>query len=123
MFGSDQHSFYAKARAFIAGNYHADNDEKLKVLVDSYADQHLVYSAPAEIEDMRRHAHKMGILTSIGMFGLNEFTRLSLRARKSFFLMSISDLQALHLERGLVGTGSDLRFPPAGQQPDQRARR
>ena len=82
MFGSDQHSFFAKARAFIAGRYNADNDEKLKILVDSYADQHYVYTAPNEIEDMRKHAHKMGILTSIGMFGLNEFTRLTRRARK-----------------------------------------
>jgi hypothetical protein len=82
MFGSDQQSLYAQARAIIAGSYHADNDEKLKVLVDNYADQHLVYSAPTEIEDMRKRAHKMGILTSMGLFGLNEFTRLTLRSRK-----------------------------------------
>ena len=65
-----------------------ENEERLKFLVDNYADQHLVYTAPEEIEDMRLRAKKFGYLTTLAAFSLNEFARLTWRSRKSRTLLN-----------------------------------
>lgn len=57
-FGSDQDTLFAKARAFMQFDNSKEVDAKLKTLVENYADQHLVYTAPQEIEDLRRNATK-----------------------------------------------------------------
>lgn len=46
MFGSDQQTLYARARAFVQSDNSLHIDEKLKTLVDYYVDQHAVYTAP-----------------------------------------------------------------------------
>ena len=84
-FGSDQQTLFAKARAFVQSDNSKEIDEKLKTLGAYYADQHLVYTAPQEVEDLRRSAIKKGMLFSFAAFGFNELARLSFRSRKSFF--------------------------------------
>jgi hypothetical protein len=51
--------------------------------MDDYSDQHFALTAPSEIEDMKWRANKLGMLSSLAIFGLNEFTRLTMRTRKS----------------------------------------
>ena len=82
MFGNNHQTFYSKAKAFIAGDISEENDYKLKVLNENYADQHLVFTAPEEIQDIRRSAQRTGLAISIAAFGLNEAARLTLRTRK-----------------------------------------
>jgi hypothetical protein len=86
MFGSDQQTLFARARAFVQSDNSRHIDEKLKTLVDYYVDQHAVYTAPEEVEDLRRNATRRGMLISFAAFGFNELARLSFRSRK--FLLS-----------------------------------
>ena len=103
-FGSDQQTLFAKARAFVQSDNSKEIDEKLKTLVDYYADQHLVYTAPQEIEDLRRSATKKGMLISFAAFSFNELARLSYRSRKLLFVSFCrSDVQAVPVERPSVG--------------------
>ena len=49
LYGNNSQTFYDKAKQFIIGDLSEDNDRKLKVLVENYVDQHLVFTAPDEI--------------------------------------------------------------------------
>lgn len=52
----------------------------MRILFEAYSDQHLVNSAPKEIEELRRRAQNYGIIASIGIFSLNEVARLTMRS-------------------------------------------
>ena len=58
-------------------------ERKMRILFSAYSDQHLVNSAPQEIEELRRRAQNYGIVATIGIFSLNEVARLTMRSRKS----------------------------------------
>ena len=38
MFGQEHSSFYEKVKNFIEGDLNEDNDERMKVLIENYAD-------------------------------------------------------------------------------------
>jgi hypothetical protein len=57
-------------------------DSKLSTLFQNYGDQDFVKSASKEVEEIRRSADNLGLIVTLGAFGLNEVARLTLRSRK-----------------------------------------
>lgn len=63
--------------------HRAESDQKLDFLVNNYGDQHMIFTAPEEVEHMRSRAKRFGYFTTIAAFAFNEFARLTMRSRKS----------------------------------------
>lgn len=59
-------------------------DQKIKLLNTEYGDSFNAQTAAADVEDIRSRAKRLGIFTSIAIFGFNEVARLAIRSRKSW---------------------------------------
>ena len=59
-------------------------DKKLSIIFDKYRDRDFASNAQNEVEEIRRHALKVGGAATAGAFFLNEVARLSMRSRKYY---------------------------------------
>jgi hypothetical protein len=57
-------------------------DSKVQTLYDLYRDNQDAVQATKDVEKIRRRSETLGLLLTIGAFGLNEVARLTLRSRK-----------------------------------------